>query len=228
MKIYTIILFLLLLTMLTVKGQNVWMTRNLTNVPLDFLTHKDSIQNLLPVYNGMVFLGSDSINLKDSINDYFEVSEFYHDKISTYLLKSPHIQNGLYVTLDFVNDILFQVNLFTDESYYLSNFKLEVNRHFKHKKQDGGYTQSSDSTVNRGHVIITYGSRYSEHSSYGGNKNVEYQYYEHLEKGYGHLILIDKKILKYIPSWCGTGNGNRSWGKLQRYLAKKAKDGKGK
>jgi hypothetical protein len=195
------------------------MTRNLTNYPLEFLTHKDSIPNLYEVKNGIVVVGKDTINLKDSVGLYFETSEFYPDRIKTYLLYPGNYRKGLYTTLDFCYDRLFQINMYSNKSYFLSNFKLELQRHFKNKGE-AHYRYTKDSTVNYGRNTVFYGNRYSDYILYGSNKTMTYQYREDLIKGYGYLILADKKVTDLIPTWCANCNGGRTWEKLKEYIDK--------
>jgi|GEM_PF-4347180 len=216
---YLTFIILFLFTSLTSFGQNIWMTRNLTNSPLQFLTHKDSIPNLYEVKNGIVIVDKDTINLKDSIGLYFETSEFYRDKIKTYLLYTGNYRKGLYTTLDFCYDKLFQINMYSNKSYFLSNFKLELQRHFKNKGE-ANYTITRDSTVNYGHTIVSYGERYSDYNLYGSNKIMTYQYKEDLIKGCGYLVLADRKVTDLIPSWCGNCNRGRTWKKLKAYIDK--------
>ncbi|MFN6945475.1 MAG: hypothetical protein ACK4ND_11045 [Cytophagaceae bacterium] len=218
---HLVYIFLFFSITLSCFGQDAWMTRNLTNSSLTFLTHKDSISNLYEIKNGLAVIIKDTINLKDSVDLYFELSEFYRDKVKTYLLYTGDYQKGLYTTLDFCYDRLIQINMYSNTSYFLSNFKLELQRNFKNKGK-GYYTVSKDSTVNYGNTIVSYGERYSDYNRYGSNKRVAYQYQEDLIKETGYLVLADKKVNTLIPSWCGSCNGKKTWKKLKAYLDKNA------
>lgn len=200
-------------------AQNEWMTRDLTNYPFAFLTHRDSIPALYEVKNGIVVIEKDTINLKDSILLYFETREFYGDKIKTYLFYPSNYPKGLYTTLNFCFDRLIQINMYTNKSYYLTNFKIELNRNFK-GVSDGGGSATTDSIVNYGDRIVSYGQRYTDYTLYGSNKFVSYQFREDVVKGVGYLILYDKKVSDLMPSWCGTCNGRRTWEKLRKYMEK--------
>lgn len=203
-------------------GQADWITRNLTGQELTFLTHKDSISNLYKINNGIVIIGNDTINLINSVTLYFEFSEFYQDKIKTYLLYNENnYKKGLYTTLDFYKDRLIEINMFTTNPYYLSNFKIEINRHFK-KNQNRYGTLTNDSIVRYENMIVTYGQKYSDLNYYGTNKNLEFEYYEDLIKGNGHFFLADKKVSKLIPMWCATCNQRKTWEKLNKYIDKKS------
>ena len=218
MKATKIITVILVLVTSNLYGQSIWVTRNLTNYPLALLTHKDSLRNLHEIRQGIAVIGQDTINLNDSILIYFEKSDFYRDRIKTYLLYDPNLQRGLFITLDFYKDRLIEINMFTNRYYYLINFKMEVQRHFK--KGDFGYNVTSDSTVNYGQTIVTYGERFSVYHASGSNKKMTYELRQDLIKGIGYLILADKNITKLIPSWCGICNNKKTWDKLDKYMMK--------
>lgn len=198
-------------------SQSEWMTRNLVNVPLKLLTHKDSIPNLVKVENGVVNHEVNSFELKEVIPQYTESSAYSKDEVTTYWLDNSQ-NTEVMILLSFVYNRLYKIELYTLNSYYLSNFKLSYAFHFKRKNQKNSIRTSSDSIVNYGNRIVTYGERYSEFESRGENKKLKYTYYEHLEKRYGHLILFEKAILNKMPYWCGYGRKNRNWVKVKKYL----------
>ena len=207
-------------------GQSsVWVTRNLANYPLSFLSHKDSISNIYLIKNGKSYNGKDSISLKDSVPNYYEIRSFYKSKIETYILWNSHEFDGLFIVLEFVNNRLFQVNMFTKNPYYLSNFKLEISRQFKSRDINKEYTIKSDSTIDYGHKIVSYGEQYVTHSQYGGSKQIGFNYYEDIKNSNGYFRIYDKELLKRIPSWCGTGNQGNTWVDLEKYISKRKNKG---
>jgi hypothetical protein len=220
MKKYIIILFLFV-SIAPSYGQSDQICRDLANQSLFFRTHKDSIPNLYEINGGVAVVGNDSINLKQAIGLSFEKSRFYEGKLKTYLLYTGK-PNGFYTVLEFCYDRLFCIGFYSDRSYYLSNFKLEIERHFG-RKGERSHRITTDSTVTFSDRRVTYGERYSDYYIYGIDKSVKYSYSEDLIKGTGDFLLIDKKVDELIPSWCGTCNNRNTWEKLKTYLDKESR-----
>lgn len=204
-----------------IYGQIKNITNNITNSTLPFLMHKDSIQNLYEINHGIVVINKDTINLKDSIYLYFETSEFNKSNIKTYLIHSENIKNGLYTTLDFYNNRLFQINMFSNKSYYLNNIKLEIDRCFKNNNTTFFKYTADSAGISRGRMI-EYGRRYSEQTSFGSTKRIKFHYKEDLIKGVGFLILEDKKTSKLMPASFENQNNDEKWLKLNKYIMKNA------
>lgn len=204
-------------------GQSLWITRNLANTPFEFLIHKDSIPDLHKIVEGKVCIKKDTINLMDRFKDYSNYStsgieDLYSGHIETYMYGLSLYKKGLLVSLDFVNNRLFQISLYTDNPYYLSNFKLELKRHFGDKGKDS-YRYTTDSTVHKAGMIVSYGKRYSEYRIDGHTRKIIFGYYENLQEGHGRLVLADLSVKRRMPFWCSrSGKRKQGWSRIENYL----------
>ena len=218
-----IVLFILLLSWsLCVIGQSSeWVTRDLINLPLTFLTHKDSIPNLYIIKNGKAFNGTDSISLIDSLSGYNEYRRFYKDKIKTYLIWTDNNFDGLYITLAFIDNRLFCISIFATNHFYISNIKMNIEMQFKEKQLDGWTTSTIDSTVDRGNTITNYGTHYTSHSMSARTKKIGMTYYEDIINTFASYSLYDQGVHIRIPSWWSVGSHTQTWEKLAEYMEKR-------
>ncbi len=213
------ILIILLTYCNSLQAQHIWITRNLLNMPLEFRMHKDSIPNIYQIVDGAVYIDGEMHYLRDSLEGIPPHQVYPEDPFSTYLLISPNLSTDVYAILHFVYDKLFEVNIYSNDSYYLTNFYLELKRNFK-SKGDIYYTISSDSTVRHSDHITTYGSRYSDFNWSVSSSRAFYHLYHDLINEQGYLSMTDRKIYRRLPATCGFDRSNNSWEKLEAYLIK--------
>jgi hypothetical protein len=72
------------------------MTRDLINIELPFMTHKDSIHDLYEIKDGIAIIGKDTLHLRDSIGSVVDFHSFYDGKIKTYVLWQKKKQSNVY------------------------------------------------------------------------------------------------------------------------------------
>jgi hypothetical protein len=213
---------LVLITLLLFSGhlysQTIWFCRDIINHELEFLTPIDSFKNIIPIINGKVAINNDTINLR-SIDKYYYDLCYDKDKVKSYYLSLGVRNDSLLVILRFTYDRLFEISISAKGSYYLNNIKFDLFRLFKLKK-DISYNMSSDSVVNYGNRIVTYGEKRTSMVLYGINKNAYISYYEDFATSQGQIVLRDKKTSELMPSLCGICNDGRTWEKLKKYIIK--------
>jgi hypothetical protein len=201
-------------------SQTQWFFRETANIELQFLTPVDSIKNIYPIDNGITIINEDTVNLKMIHKKYYSAPfGFYKDKIKSYYLFRGRRNDSMTIVLDFCYDKLFQVSFFAKGSYYLNNIKYDCRR-ILDPKSGTGYTTTSDSVINYGDRIITYGERRSSMNWHGSNKEIIFYYEEDYITAEGYYTISDKKIMDLMPFWCGICNGRRTWEKLEKYLNK--------
>lgn len=183
---------------------------------LVFFMHKDSIQGLYQNQDGIYIVKNDTIDIRKFLSD-DKVYEKNGEHIKTYLLYRPEMfQKGIITTLSFCEDRLVQINMYTNRSYYVSNFEIEADRYFK--ATSGGSNTKQDSVVH----TWPYGSQCIDSYVAGYGNKMNYQLYENLVKGSGYLMICDSGVNKRTPFFCLNCNGSRTWSKLNTYIKKRA------
>jgi len=179
--------------------------------------HKDSIQDLHEYQQGLYIVQGDTIDIWEFMNEK-DIYAGNEEPFKTYLLYRPAMmEKGMLATLTFCKDRLVQINMYTNKTYYVSNFKIQMNWHCKHSTS-GSLSMEKDSTFNKS----DYGTRAFKHSESGHGNKMVYDYYENLVIGNGYLMIADKTFNKKTPSFCLNCNDSRTWPKLYRYVEKQS------
>ena len=209
-------------------SQTEWLTRNNINHPLQLLSPIEHFNNIYPIKDGIVYLNNDSINLKNHYNRYNgHYFESTNSNFKSYFLLLNKPQDSLSVILHFAYNKLIEISIFARGNYYLNSLKYDADRLFKNRGEKS-YTLRSDSVVNFGNRIITYGQRPTDLYWYGSSKKVYFIYEESFLTGEGMLKISDKKSIRLFPSRCGVGWGIRNWNRLEKYLKKNSTHNNGR
>ena len=179
-------------------------------------THVDSFVHITHIQNGLAYLNSDSLDLKNSYPKcFYDYDTRYSGKITSYLKEGSN--DSLAILLFFYNNRFVEIAVLVKGSLYINNCEGYIHHNFMSSKIETSYSLASDSIIRSRDEVLSLQPMFVSKFIEGNNRNIEFEFFESFSDNVAVLSIRDKKAWSLIPNWCGI---NTKKNKLDHYLNK--------